>query len=257
MAVAAVNGQQINYTDSGGDDPVIIWSHGFLMNHTMFDPQVQGITGWRHVAWDERGFGETPATGPFSYWDSANDAVALLDHLGVEQAVFAGMSQGGFLSLRAALVHPDRVRALVLIDTESGVDLPEVIELQKVGMDHWVSDAPLGELGELVAAQILGDPALNEIWIADWETRPTTYVTEVSDCLHNRDDITDRMGEISCPSLVVHGTADASIAFEKGVALSKAIPGARLATIEGGSHAANLTHPTETNAAISGFLATL
>ncbi len=257
MPVAAVNGQKINYTDSGGDDPVIIWSHGFLMNHTMFDPQVQSVAGWRHVAWDERGFGETPALGPFSYWDSANDAVALLDHLGVEQAVFAGMSQGGFLSLRAALTRPDRVRALVLIDTDSGVDPPEVIEMQKAMTELWVSDAPLGELRELVAAQILGDTALNKIWIADWETRLTTYVTEVSDCLHSRDDITDRMSEISCPALVVHGTADASIAYEKGVALSQAIPGAQLATIEGGSHAANLTHPAETNAAISGFLATL
>ncbi|MGZ0229549.1 MAG: alpha/beta fold hydrolase [Acidimicrobiales bacterium] len=257
MPVAAVNGQQINYTDSGGDDPVIIWSHGFLMNHTMFDPQVQGVAGWRHVAWDERGFGETPATGPFSYWDSANDAVALLDHLGVDQAVFAGMSQGGFLSLRAALAHPDRVRALVLIDTESGIDPPELIEGRNAMIDHWTSDAPLGDVGEFVAALILGDPALNEIWIADWESRRATFSIEVSNCLHNREDITDRMSEISCPALVVHGTADAAIAYDNGVALSKAIQGAQLAAIEGGSHAANLTHPAETNAAISGFLATL
>ena len=65
------------------------------------------------------------------------------------------------------------------------------------------------------------------------------------------------MSEISCPALVVHGTADAAIAYDNGVALSKAIQGAQLAAIEGGSHAANLTHPAETNAAISGFLATL
>ena len=47
-------------------------------------------------------------------------ASALLDHLGIEQAVLGGMSQGGFLSLRAALLAPDRVRALVLIDTQAG-----------------------------------------------------------------------------------------------------------------------------------------
>ena len=119
MPVAEVNGQSINYVDSGGDGPAIIWSHGFLMDHTMFDAQVEALSGdYRCIAWDERGFGATPATAPFTYWDMADDAVALLDHLGVDQAVFAGMSQGGFISLRAALAHPDRVRGLVLIDTQ-------------------------------------------------------------------------------------------------------------------------------------------
>ena len=56
---------------------------------------------------DERGFGGTRAPGPFTYWDSANDALALLDHLGIESAVFTGMSQGGFLSMRAALTTPE------------------------------------------------------------------------------------------------------------------------------------------------------
>ena len=57
---------------------------------------------------------------PFTYYDSANDLVGLLDRLGVEQAVLAGMSQGAYLSLRCALKHPERVRALILINTQAG-----------------------------------------------------------------------------------------------------------------------------------------
>ena len=91
MPVADVNGQSINFADSGGDKPAILFSHGFLMDHTMFDAQVETFADqWRCVRWDERGFGATPATAPFSYWDSADDAVALLDHLGIESAVFVG-----------------------------------------------------------------------------------------------------------------------------------------------------------------------
>ncbi|MEC7579944.1 MAG: alpha/beta hydrolase, partial [Actinomycetota bacterium] len=116
MATAEINGIEINYRDTGGDGPVVLFSHGFMMNHTMFDAQLEALApDYRCIAWDERGFGGTPATGPFTYWDSANDALAILDHLGIEQAVFAGMSQGGFLSMRAALTAPERVSGLIFI----------------------------------------------------------------------------------------------------------------------------------------------
>src|SRR5215510_5231697 len=121
MPVAAANGIEIHYTDSGGQGPAVVFSHGYLMDHTMFDWQVTALAPrYRVITWDERGHGGTRATGAFTYWDSAADVLALLDHLGVERAVLAGMSQGGFLSLRAALTAPDRVRALVLIDSQAG-----------------------------------------------------------------------------------------------------------------------------------------
>ena len=88
MATVTVNDTPIRYEDSGGDGPVIIFSHGFMMDHTMFDAQVAAFAGeYRCIRWDERGFGDTPSTGEFSYWDSADDAVAVLDACGVDQAI--------------------------------------------------------------------------------------------------------------------------------------------------------------------------
>ena len=121
MPVAAANGIEINYADSGGQGPAVVFSHGYLMDHSMFDRQVTALAPqYRVITWDQRGHGGTRATGAFTYWDSAADVLALLDQLGVERAVLAGMSQGGFLSLRAALTAPDRVQALVLIDSQAG-----------------------------------------------------------------------------------------------------------------------------------------
>ena len=258
MPVAEVNGQSITYADSGGDGPAIIWSHGFLMDHTMFDAQVEALSGdYRCIAWDERGFGATPATAPFTYWDGADDAVALLDHLGIDQAVFAGMSQGGFISLRAALAHPDRVRGLVLIDTQAGTEAAENIEAYGGMLQHWLSDAPLGEIGEFVAGLILGDPDLAATWIPIWEERRSEMNEHPGNCLLDRDDITDRLGEIGAPALVVHGDADAAIPLELGQVLADSIPTATIAVMPGGSHAANMTHPTQTNEAIASFLAGL
>jgi 3-oxoadipate enol-lactonase len=127
MATATVNGITVSYTDSGGEGPVVVLSHGYLMDSSMFDPQVAALAPeYRVITWDERGFGGTHATGPFSYWDSASDVIGLLDHLGIDQAVLGGMSQGGFLSLRAALTAPGRVRGLILIDSQAGQENPEV-----------------------------------------------------------------------------------------------------------------------------------
>ena len=128
MATATVNGAEIAYDDTGGDGPAVILAHGFLMDRSMFDPQVEALrSDYRMITWDERGFGDTQYDGePFSYWDSANDCLGLLDHLGIDRAVVGGMSQGGFISLRVALTAPERVRGLILLDTQAGVEDPEV-----------------------------------------------------------------------------------------------------------------------------------
>ena len=143
MPVAAVNGVEITYTDSGGQGQAVVLSHGFLMDQTMFGPQVTALTPrYRVITWDQRGHGGTRATGEFTYWDSAADVLALLDHLGVEQAVLAGMSQGGFLSLRAALTAPDRVRALVLIDSQAGQEDPAIAPAYEEMHQAWLDNGP-------------------------------------------------------------------------------------------------------------------
>lgn len=262
MPVAEVNGQSINYADSGdggADRPTVLFSHGFLMDHTMFDDQVAVLeSSHRCVRWDERAFGSTPATGPFSYWDSADDAVALLDHLGIDSAVFVGMSQGGFLSLRAALAHPDRVSGLVLIDSQAGVDDAETLAGYQGMINHWLSDEPLGDVGQFVASLIIGDPELGAKWIEIWESRRDEQMAFGAGALLERDDITDRLGEISCPVLSIHGTADQAISMERAQAVQDGVADGRgLVMVEGAAHAANMTHPDIVNAAIIDFLTSL
>ncbi len=112
MESASVNGVRVAYDDTGGDGPPILLSHGFLMDRTMFAPQVEALRpDYRVVTWDSRGHGDTVDDGqPFTYWDLADDCLGLMDHLGIDRAVVGGMSQGGFVSLRVALAAPDRVR---------------------------------------------------------------------------------------------------------------------------------------------------
>jgi len=261
MATATVNGITVSYTDSGGDGPAVVLSHGYLMDSSMFDPQVAALAPeYRVITWDERGFGGTTATGPFSYWDSASDVIGLLDHLGIEQAVLGGMSQGGFLSLRAALKAPDRVRALILIDSQAGLESPEAAPAYEQMEQAWMEHGP-GPVQDIVAAIILGPPdgpVDYQPWFAKWAAADRDELRLAFRCLMDRDDVTGRLGEISCPVLILHGTADAAIPMERAEVVRDGLAGpVTLVAIEGGSHAANLSHPDQANAAMLEFLRSL
>jgi pimeloyl-ACP methyl ester carboxylesterase len=254
---AKVNGQEIFYTDSGGNGPVVILAHGFLMDQTMFDAQVGALSPeFRVITWDERGFGQTKWDGKsFSYWDSARDCLGLMDHFGIKKCVIGGMSQGGFLSLRAALTAPERVTALVLIDTAADNDNEETLAAYRMMVDTWVQHGPVPDLTGVIANIIIAEPRENEKWIAKWQNFSREAVKATADCLLGRDDITSRLNEIKCPAIIFHGTADTAISMDRAEALRAGLVGAgKIVTIEGAAHAANLTHAQLVNPPLIEFL---
>ena len=262
MPFAHVNGQKLYYEDTGGDGPVIVFSHGLLMDSSMFAPQVQALRGqWRCISWDERGHGQTadPARcDPFTYYDSADDLAALLAHLGVRQAVLAGMSQGGYLSLRCALTHPELVRALVLIDTQALQEDPQKMVGHEALMKAWLEGGLSDGIAAVVAHTILGDGwADAPVWQAKWRQLTTPNLIQCFTTLGSRDDISARLGAITVPALVVHGSVDHAIDLERAQAMADALPHARMVVVPGGGHASNLTHPEPVNAALAEFLGTL
>lgn len=262
MPHADVNGQRLYYEDTAGDGPVVVFSHGLFMDHTMFADQVEALRGtYRCVSWDERGHGQTETTPePFTYWDSASDLLGLLDHLGIDAAVLAGMSQGGYLSLRATLTAPERVRALVLMDTQERTEDAEKVAGYDQLVEAWTAPGgPPQEVLDIVAQIILG-PGYDgtAAWQAKWREIPDATVRQVYATLVTReDDISDRLGEIDVPALVVHGEADAAISLDIAREVSAALPQGELVVIPGAGHAANLTHPAEVNPHVERFLSVL
>lgn len=262
MPYADANGIRLYYEDTGGQGPPVVLSHGFFMDHEMFAPQVAALGDtYRVVTWDERGHGDTQGAGePFTYWDSARDCLGLLDHLGIDRAVLGGMSQGGYLSLRAALLAPERVAGLVLIDTQAGVDDANARAGYEELFRRWLEEGPGDDLARTIAGLIINDSAENERWVAKWQQRygglAARVMQQPARTLLERDDITDRVVEIQRPALVVHGTDDPAIGIERGRELCALLPNCTgMVTVEGAAHAANLTHPEPVNAALWDFLA--
>jgi pimeloyl-ACP methyl ester carboxylesterase len=261
MPLHQVNGQWLNYEDTGGELVPVVLAHGLLMDREMFAPQIAAAkTGTRFITWDARCHGDTENTNdPFSYWDLADDLKGLLDHLGIERAVIGGMSQGGFVALRFALRYPERVSALILMGTQAGVEDPEKVAIYQTMLDVWEADGLNDQLATTIAAIILGnDWGGSGEWIKKWHQKPRSLVRQAFQTLVSRDDIQHRLGEIKAPSLVIHGTADAAIDIEKAQRMCSDLADCeQFVAIEGGGHACNLTHPEPVNLALQQFLAGL
>ena len=256
MPFASVNGQQLYFEDTAGNGPVVVFSHGNLMSSQMWAPQVEALRGeFRCVVWDERLHGQTKDDGGlYTYWDSAGDLLGLLDYLGVEQASLVGHSQGGFLSLRAALRAPDRVKALVLIDT-AAIAWPREVIAQMSGMRDGFRDGGPDTVAPVLLDLLLGNPEIHQQWLQAWREQPRQRLADAVTVLMGVDDISARLGEITLPTLIVHGEADQSIPLELGQMLRDDLPGALdLIVIPGAAHTPSLTLPDRVNGPLAAFL---
>jgi len=253
-----INGQQIYYEDSGGAGAPVVFSHGLLMDHEMFTPQVDALRSqYRVITWDQRCHGLTETTTDrFTYWDSADDLARLLDHLGIERAMLGGMSQGGFVSLRFALRYPERVRALVFFDSQAGAEDPDKAQTYGLMLEVWEGEGLHDPMAETIAAIIFGSewPG-REPWIAKWRKLRREQLRQMFNPLVDREDLHDRLGEITAPALVIHGTVDNAIDMELAERLCSGLAKCRgLVKIEGAGHSANLSDPEPVNRALLAFL---
>ncbi|GII96047.1 alpha/beta fold hydrolase [Sinosporangium siamense] len=259
MANVNVNGRSVTYSDSGGDGHPVILGHGFFLDHTVFAAQAEALgERWRVIAWDARGHGGTADDGvPFTYWDQARDVLALMDALGVERATVGGVSQGGFIALRTALLAPDRVSALILSDTEAQACDP-YDKVRYEGLFAALSErGPAEELIGPLGTQIIGDHPQAEIWRERWRSSPLPLGSPV-DCLLGRVDVTARLPEITCPALLMWGSQDRSLPVERMEVLRDRLHDATpIHVISGAAHSPPLTHPHEVNRVMSDFLSAL
>ncbi|HET9451382.1 MAG TPA: alpha/beta hydrolase, partial [Aggregicoccus sp.] len=103
MPLLSVNGTQLYYEDSGGEGEPVVFSHGLLWSSQLFAPQVQALRArYRCIAYDHRGQGRSakPPGRSVDIETVYEDAVALIETLGVASCHFVGLSMGGFVGMR-------------------------------------------------------------------------------------------------------------------------------------------------------------
>ena len=243
-----------------GQGPAVLLLHGLLMDRTMFAPQVEALASrYRLITPDLRGHGQSEHRAEeYSQWDLMEDHVALLEHLGVDRAVWGGVSQGGFQSLRAALRHPERVAALILIDTQAGYESEERAPMFEAAAAVAAEQGWTEDLVSMAAIMMLGEHVSDEVkrhWIDRWMAQPTGDAVQVMRAVTRRDDITDRLAEIRQPAVVIHGEEDVAIDLPLAKRLADALPNlVEFATIPGAGHSSTIERPEAVTAVIERFL---
>ena len=247
--------------DEAGQGPAVVFSHGSMMDRTMFEPQLEALSDhYRVVAFDHRARGAR-WEGPYSLYDLADDCVRLLDSLQIERCVIAGMSMGGWMALRVVLRHPDRIDGLALI-ASSGLSYSEAdqsnweqhyrrfLGAAQVGRDHALEEARI-----CFSDSTRGNrPEMVQHWVERWAAyRGDAVYHEVCSWLM-QDDISERLATIDVPAVAIHGLEDEAIGIEDARTTVAAIGSAYLVPIPGAGHTVNLESPDQVNAALRAFL---
>jgi len=246
-------GPTISYRDSGGEGVPIIFSHGLFMSKDMFAPQFAEFTkDHRCIVWDERGHGETVWDGgDFTYWDSADDLLALADHLGIDRFIHFGFSQGGLLALRAAIKSPDRFIGLIQCSTQARGLAGDGADAFRAYIQEWIDGGPTEDKIEFLINLILGPqlkPEDEAFWVEYWKTLTPQQLTDALSALYSSEDIEDQLHAITAPVVVIHGLKDVSTPLELALNVPKLVPDHRgTLLVEEGPHALNLTHAEQAN----------
>lgn len=252
-------GLRLNYRDTGKGDPLLLL-HAFPLSGRMWDGQIGRLGPWRCLVPDLSGFGASEPAAVNRMSSFARDAVALLDHLGIERAVLMGLSMGGYAALAFAEAFSERLRGLILADTRAGADSPEARERRLAGAQE-VLEKGSGFLPDALVPKLLGattrasNPGLVEQvrqWVAE---APPAGVAAAQRGMAMRPDRTSVIPRIAAPTLVIVGEEDELTPPAESRIMASAIPGAELAVVPGAGHLSNLEQPEAFNRVVSGFLA--
>lgn len=237
--------------DETGAGPPLVLLHAGVVDSRIWEPVVP-LLARRHrvIRYDQRGFGRSPMwTAPYSPVD---DLLSVLDATGPERAALVGLSRGGAIALAAALDHPERVSALVLV-ASALPGYPLVIEGTPEQEARWEAAETSGNAMELAELDL-------EVWAplgADAELR-AMFVENAA--ASNADDpaveapLLDRLAEVAVPTLVVTAARDVPALNDVGALLAREIAGARHAVIEEADHMVPWRTPEELAHLVLDFL---
>jgi pimeloyl-ACP methyl ester carboxylesterase len=267
MPTATINDTVLAYTDSapgGGTGDVLLLLHGHAFDRTMWDGQVRTFAqqGWRVIAPDLRGFGESEVTPGIVYTEEfAADAIGLLAHLGIERAVVLGYSMGGQVAMEIQHAYPMRVRALAIVDTVPQAEDPAGRRRRNTTADRLVcegmQDYAADVLGVMITEEnVRGLPEVAAKVLDMIRRSPALGSAAAMRGRAARRDFSETLRSVRVPALVVVGADDA---FDSGAGerMHALMPHSTFVRIDGAGHTPSLERPEEFDVALGAFLAGL
>jgi pimeloyl-ACP methyl ester carboxylesterase len=238
------------YYEVHGHGPPLILTHGYSSTSQMWRGQMEALS--RHhrlILWDMRGHGQSDYPDePEAYSEAATvgDIAALLDEVGAQRAIVGGLSLGGYMSLAFYSRHPERVRALLIIDTGPGFKKDEARET-------WNKRArDTAERFEREGLSVLRSSSRERSDVTHRDAKGLAHAAR--GMLTQRDArVIELLPGIAVPSLIVVGADDTPFLAASDYMASK-IPGAKKSEIASAGHAVNIDQPAAFIDAVLPFL---
>lgn len=238
------------YYEVHGNGPALLLTHGFSATSQMWRGQIDTLSKTHTlIIWDMRGHGQSDSPDDLSLYSEAHtiaDMAALLDHLGFREAIIGGLSLGGYMSLAFHCEYPERVQALLIIDTGPGYKKDE-------GRAAWnkTAIASAENIEQHGAAALTGGSA---------ERRLSNHQDIMGVARAGRGMLTQHtprvinsLPHIDVPSLVLVGADDEPFLVATDYMAAK-IPSATKLVIPNAGHASNIDQQEAFNQGVLDFL---
>ena len=246
------DGIKIHY-EIHGDGPPLILSHGYSSTSAMWQGQIEALSKHHKlIVWDMRGHGQSDypeAPSAYSEALTVGDIAALLDVVGARKAIVGGLSLGGYMSLAFYRAHPERVSALLIIDTGPGFKKDDA----RAAWNKRALDT--ADRFEREGLEVLKSASRERSTVSHRDARGLALAAR--GMLTQRDArVIEVLPDIKVPSLVVVGADDTPFLAASDYMAAK-IPGAKKAVIPAAGHAVNIDQPQAFIEAVLPFLDSL
>ncbi len=223
-----------------GDGEPILFIHGFPLSGEMWRPTAERLADrWKCIVPDLRGHGQSSATTEASMTRYADDLAALLDKLHEwRPAVIVGLSMGGYIAFEFFRRHRNRIRALVMADTQANADAPDAAARRETLAQTVLKDGSRA-IADAMIPQLFSQTALQSArdqWHAAISQTSPVGVAAALRAMATRPDSTPTLAQIDCPTLIVVGQHDTITPPAVSEEMHRAIRGSRLEIILTAGH---------------------
>jgi 3-oxoadipate enol-lactonase len=237
------NSVQLYFKETGEGPPMVLL-HGFPLDHSIWEPVVPLLSEQaRLILPDLRGHGRSPAPdGVYDMRTLADDILALMDSLQIERATLVGHSMGGYAALAFARAYPNRLAGLGFVASQAAGDnleqranrLKLARRVARSGVDFLAKDMA----GKLTCKTELVEP-LQELMAKTSKEGVIGALKGMAD----RPDSTEYLNRIVVPAVVIAGTEDAVIPFERAETMAQLLGRAWLVEVPDAAHMPMMESP--------------
>jgi 3-oxoadipate enol-lactonase len=256
MFATASDGTRLYFQVHGEGEPLLLIS-GQACDRTAWDYVLADFAAnYRAIVFDHRGTGQSdkPQAPPYSTRGFANDAIAILDHLGIDRAHAYGFSMGGRICQWLGIDHADRIGALVLGCTTPGNAHGVARE---PAVNAAMANADLAKLADLMVSPEWAQAhpeAIATIFTTMKHPIPR-YAAQLHYLASEGHDAWAQLPNIQAPTLVIHGSDDRVNPSANAELLARRLPNARVHIVRGGRHCFHLEYREEASRVVTEFLA--